>query len=175
MNNILLLTASEVRGMCRAINGEIEDGIIEDAILSTQQMVVRPSIGKEWYDEIILQKSGGTYSIENKVIVEDYLKWIISYSTWQHLVVTLSLQLNAAGLRIKTSDHSSPAESSDLAFTRSFIQNLIDGTRREMFRYIDEHESSYPLYFNNKYGEKPKNNQFGFDIGVVSKNNTKRI
>lgn len=167
MNTIQIITAAECRTMCPEINNEIEDGVIDSAIKLTQQSVIKPSIGQEFFDEIILQKSGGTYSAANKIIVDDYLKWILSYSVWQYLVVTLSLPLNAAGLRIKISDHSNPAESKDLQYYRDFIQNWIDNTRKTMYRYINDNKASYPLYYNNKYHDKPKNNQYNWKIGGV--------
>lgn len=167
MNNIMLITAIECRTMCPEINNEIESGIIDNAIKLCQQSVIKPSVGQEWFDQIILQKSGGIYSAENKVIVDNYLKWILAYATWQYLVITLSLQMNSAGLRIKSSDHSIAAESKDLQYYREFIQNWIDNTRKTMFRYINDNANSYPLYWNDKYGDKPKNNQYNWQIGSV--------
>ncbi len=167
MNTIQLMTAAEVKTYAPEINNEIEDGVINNAIKLTQQSVIKASIGQEWFDQLILERSGGTYSAANKVIVDNYLKWILSYATWQYLVVTLSLPLNSAGLRIKTSDHSIAAESKDIQFLRDFIQNYIDNNRKTMYRYINDNKSLYPLYFNNKYHDKPKNNQYNWKIGGV--------
>lgn len=163
----MLITAAEVKTMVPEINNEIESGVIDNAIKLTQQSVIKPSIGQEWFDQIILQKSGGTYSAANKVIVDNYLKWILAYATWQYLVISLSLQMNAAGLRIKNSDHSIAAESKDIQYYREFIQNWIDNQRKMMYRYINDNKTLYPLYYNNKYDDHPKNNQYNWKIGGV--------
>ena len=101
------------------------------------------------------------------MIVDNYLKWILSYAVWQYLVITLSLQINAAGLRIKASDHSLAAEQKDIQYYREMIQNWIDSSRKDMFRYINLHKNDYPLYFNNIYHDKPQNNQYNWRIGGV--------
>lgn len=167
MNNIQIMTAAEVRSIVTELNLEIEDGLINNAIKLTQQSVIKPSIGQEWFDQLLTQKSGGTYTIPNKYIVDNYLKYILAYSTWQYLVISLSLQINSAGLRIKVSEHSEAAQTKDIQYYRDFIQNWIDNTRKAMFRYIQDNKNLYPLYYNNKYNEQPKNNQYNWKIGGV--------
>lgn len=167
MNNIKIITVAEVRSNCPSINREIEDGMIDESILLCQRSVMVPTCGQEWWDEIILQRSGGTYSAANKVIVDNYLKYILSYAIWQNLVITLSYNLTSGGLRIKTSDHSVQADSTDMMYYRDYTQNWIDNIRKEMYRYIQQNCSLYPLYASNKYGDKPKNNQYNWKIGGV--------
>lgn len=168
MNTLQLITYAECRTICPEINPEIESTLIDNAIKLCQQSVIKPSIGQELFDEIILQKSGGTYSTQNKYLLDNYLKWILSYAVWQYLTITLSLPLNSAGLRVKSSDHSLAAEHTDIQYYREFIQNYIDNTRKSMYRYIKDNETLFPLYFNNKYNEKPKNNQYDWKIGIIN-------
>ena len=167
MNTVQIITATEAKTMVPEINSEIDTGIVDNAIKLTQQSVLKPSLGQEWFDEIITQRSGGTYSTANSYIVNNYIKWILAYAVWQHLVITLSLQLNSAGLRIKGSDHSQAAESVDMQYYRDYTQNWIDNTRKAMYRYINLHSSDYPLYYSNIYGDKPRNNQYNWKMGKI--------
>jgi hypothetical protein len=79
----------------------------------------------------------------------------------------LSLQLNSSGLRAKNSDHSVLVESKDIAFYRDFIQNYMDTVRHSMNRYINLNKSSYPLFYNNIYHDKPEQNVYNFRIGCI--------
>lgn len=167
MSNVYLMTDTEVKSYVPEINNSVASSLIYNAMLFSQETTIKNSLGQQWYDQIIGEKSGGTYSAANKVIVDNYIKQILSYSVWQYLIITLSLSLNEAGLRIKESDHSAAAESRDLAFMRDFIQNYIDNKRKEMFRYIEDHPTDYPYYYSNVYGDKPKNNIYNWRIGAI--------
>jgi hypothetical protein len=168
-----MITPSECKAIVPEINFDISDLLINNAIKMVQSTLLIDTVGQEWADELMSQTgtivsgvtSGETYTTANEYIVDNYLKNILAYSVWQYLVITLSLQLNSAGLRIKTSDHSVASESKDLAFYRDFCQNYIDRTRKLMHRYIDQNKASYPLYFNNIYHDVPK--VYNFKIGHI--------
>jgi hypothetical protein len=167
MYNQYLVTPIEVRSYCPEVNGDISDLLINRATLATEDTILRDTLGQQWSDEIISQKSGGTYTVANAYIVNNFLKLLVSLSVWQYLVMTLSLQLNSSGLRIKSSEHSIAAESKDLAFFRDFIENYMDRVRKTMKRYIDDHKTDYPLYYNNEYHDKPSENIWNFRIGKI--------
>lgn len=167
MNTVMFITSSEVKTMVPEINNEVESGVIDNAIKLCQQSVLKPTCGQEWFDQLLTERANGVYSIPNNYIMTNYLKWILAYSVWQYLVISLSLQMNSAGLRIKVSEHSEAAQTKDIQYYREFIQNWIDSQRKSMYRYINLNQNDYPLYFNNKYHEHPKNNQYNFKIGGV--------
>jgi len=165
------MTSTEVKTLIPQINSTIEEVLINSTMLFTQDTLIKNSIGQQWYEEIILQISGGTTTAENLIIINNYLKSILAFGTWQNLIINLSLQTNDAGLRIKLSEHSQAAESKDLSFMRDYIQDFIDSKRKEMYRYIKNNQSSYTLYYNDKYGDKPINNIYDFKIGGVPRLN----
>jgi len=156
MNNIQLATATEVKTLCPAINKQVDDTLVNGAILLTQDTLIKDSLTQDLYEDV-LANSGTT---ANSYLINNYLKNLISYGCWQYLAVSMSLQLNDAGLRIKTSDHSVAAEAVDITFYRNYIQNFIDSTRRMMDRYIDDHKADYPLFYNDKWGDTPKISNF---------------
>lgn len=160
-----IITATEVKSIVPELNNDVSDILINNAIKMVENTVLIDSCGQEWADELITQKSGGTYTTANKYVIDNYIKNMLAYSVWQYLVITLSYQMNSAGLRIKNSDHSVAGESKDIAFYRDFTQNFIDRTRSLMKRYIDLHKSDYPLFFNNIYNDKP--HTYNFRIGKI--------
>lgn len=169
MYSLYIVTASEVKNYVPELNAEINDSLIDNGIKMVENTILMESLGQSLTDEIMSQKSGGTYSTANKYLVDNFLKELISYGVWQYISVTLSYQLVSSGLRIKNSDHSVTVESKDLAYYRSFIQNYIDRVRKIMSRYIEDHEADYPLYFANKYGDKPYKNIYNFKVGSTSR------
>ena len=171
MNQVKFLTPSQVKLYVTEINQDIADTLVNNAILMVQESLLKPTFGQEWFDELIVQcsgnTSGSTYTAPNLYIMQNYGYWLLSYGVWQYLATTLSLQLNSAGVRVKTSDHSVAGESKDIAFYRTFIENYIDNVRKTMKRYIDLHKTDYPLYYNNTYHDKPSKDIYNFKIGKV--------
>lgn len=167
MYNQFIVTPLEVKTYVPEVNNDISDTLVSKAILMVEDTILRDSLGQSWSDEIISQKLGGTYTTTNKYIVDNFLKQLISYGVWQYLVVTLSLQLNSSGLRVKTSDHSIASETKDMAFYRTFIENYMDRIRETMKRYIDLHKSDYTLYYTNPYHDKPSKNVYNFKVSKV--------
>lgn len=168
------LTPTEIKSIVPSININISDTMIEEATFLIQETLICDSIGREWYEEFNTQISGGTLTEDNTYIFNNYIQYLLSYGVWQYLTITLSYQLNEAGLRIKSSDHSQLAESNDLSYYRSYIQNLIDNKRKMMYDYIRLNSGKYPLYYSSKYGDEPKS-IYNFKIGKVQKSYPKNI
>ena len=156
MTQTYLMTAIEVKTFCPSINNEVDNAIISGAILLIQDTELKFSLTQDFYEDVI-SNSGTT---ANKYLIDNYCKYIIAYSVWQYLVTTLTYQTNSSGLRIKTSDHSQAAEATDMIYVRNYIQNFIDNVRKEMSRYIFDHQSDYPLYYSDKWGDTPAKNDF---------------
>lgn len=169
-NSIYLVSAVEVKTICPAINLQVQDSLVQGAIILIQNTLVKDSLTQDFYESLIVN----TGTTANSYLIEHYLKNLISYGVWQYLAVSMSLQLNDAGLRIKTSDHSIAAESVDITFYRNYIQNFIDGVRKQMDRYIYDHQTDYPLYFQDKWGDTPvkKNFRIGRIGGGINCENT---
>jgi len=161
MTTTYLVTATEVKALCLSINNEIDDTLVNNAILLIQDTLLKDSLTYDLWNDIFVNSA----TTANKYLIDNYLKNLIAYGTWQFLVVTLSYQLNSSGLRLKVSDHSQLAESTDIQYYRGYIQVFIDNTRRLMNEYIEDHQADYPLYYVYENGMKP--NQNNFKIGRV--------
>jgi hypothetical protein len=160
-NTVKLVSVAEVKTLVPSINNEIDNTLIDNAILLIQNTLVRDSLTQDFLEDIIAN-SGTT---DNKYLIDNYLKNLISYGVWQYLAVSLSLNLNSAGLRIKLTDHSQAAEPTDIKFYRDYIQNFIDVTRKEMSRYIFDNQTKYAKYYSDKWGDMPK--KANFQMGRV--------
>lgn len=161
---IPMISASTVRQYVPDININISDVLINNAIIMVQDTLLKDTIGQYWYDIMYNEYTGHTMTTNDQYVKSTWLDAILSYGVWKHLIVTMSLQLNEAGLRIKVSDHSQAAETQDLAFMRKYIDDFIDSKRQEMFRYLRDHGNQYPYYSGYKYADNPRRNVFDFGI-----------
>ena len=161
---IPMISASTIRQYVPEININISDQLINSATIMVQDTLLKDTIGQYWFDKMYAAYTGGTMTTADLYVKNTWLDAIISYGVWKHLIITLSLQLNEAGLRIKVSDHSQAGETKDLAFMRTYIENFIDSKRQEMYRYLRDNNTQYPYYNGYKYGDNPRRNVFDFAI-----------
>ena len=131
---ILLLSATTVKQLVPEINRTIDDSLIDNATWFVQETLIKDSLSQLFYEDLLSQwgtDSGHTgMTASYTYLKETFLDYILSWGVWKHLIVTLSLQLSDAGLRIKNSDHSNAAETKDLSFMRDYIDNFIDAKRK---------------------------------------------
>jgi len=144
-----MLSATTVRQLCPQIALTVDDSLIYNQMILSQDTTIKNSLGHKWYYIMINNISGNTVSVVDQYLIDNFLSYILSYDILKQLVVTLSYQMNDAGLRVKTSDHSQLAETRDLSFYRTYIDNFIDSKREEMNRYIRHNAASYPYYFTS--------------------------
>lgn len=163
----IFLSATTIKQYCPDINGEIDNTLIDNVTRLVQSTLLKDTLTQDFYDDLYSKWISPTWSVNTAYVYlkETYLDWILALGVWKHLTINMSYQLNSAGLRIKLSDHSQAAETSDIDFIRKYIDNFIDARRKEMSRYIYDHQSDYPLYYSDKYGDMPAKNNFA--IGRV--------
>lgn len=164
---ILLLSATTIKQMVPEINNTIDNKLINNAIWFVQETLIKDTLSQLFYEDLLLQwstPSGMTTAYT--YLKTEFLDWILAWGVWKHLVITMSLQLNDSGLRLKVSEHSSAAETKDLSFMRDYIDNFIDAKRKVMYRYITDpaKPQDYPYYFTGRFPDYPRRMVYDFTI-----------
>jgi len=168
-----LITASQVKSQLPEVNDAIPDELLTQNIEITQKMNLRPILGYDFYEQLETQVETGSTSTANQYLFDEYLYMIHSLYVQKRLVMTNSYQLENNGLRTKLSDVSDLAETQDLTYYRSDLQNDIDFLVNEMIKYIDTNQSDYPSYVSrsdpreNTNDEGRRRYNYGFSVGKV--------
>jgi len=168
-----LITAQEVKAELPEVNDAIPNELLTQNIEITQKMNIRPILGYSFYEQLETQVSSSTVSVANQYLLDEYLYMIHSLHVQKRLVMTNSYQLENNGLRVKLSDVSDLAETQDLTYYRSDLQNDIDFLVNEMIKYIDSNQSDYPAYVTrsdpreNTADENRRRYNYGFSVGKV--------
>lgn len=169
-----LMTTTQIKAIAPEINNNIDNTIIESILKICQEQKIRPVLGYNYYDDLMLQVSGGSITTEDQYILDNYLYRVISLEVFKRLVLYTSFQLENAGLRVKLSDVSQPAEVKDINLMRSDAQDQIDFLINEMDKYMNEYKTSYPKYFTsrnsrgeNTMDESRRKYDYGFSISKI--------
>ena len=118
-----LLTATEVRALCRPISQNFKDSTIEIYIPEAEQIDVKPILGEQMYidlseaqtgttltDNQILILDGGVYTVDNRKYVFSGLKKAISYFVYSRLIRNADGQLVSFGFVNKQTNESERPE-----------------------------------------------------------------
>jgi len=169
-----LMTPAQVKDTLPDINDNIPSELLEQHIKIVQQMKIRPLLGYDYLYQLQDQVSGSSLTTANQFIMTEYLDMIISLHSQKRLVMGQSYQLENNGLRTKLSDVSNLADTQDITYYRSYIENDIDFLVTKKKKYIDANPSDYPLYItrtdvrqNSSDEGRLRYGGYGFSLGSV--------
>jgi len=169
-----LITATQLKTLISEIDNAISDDYIGYVIKIEQVKQIRSLLGYSYYNQIQEGVSGSTLSTADQLIYDDYLKMILSLLCYKRLIISMTYQLENAGLRKKYSDVSEVAETGEMSYVRAEIQDDIDFYKNEMIKYISNNQTTYPLYYsdtdaryNSVDDKRAKGYNFGWNISKI--------
>lgn len=169
-----LMTAQQVKDTLPEINDNIPDELIMNHQKIVTRMNIRPLLGYDYLQELQTEVSGGTISLYNQFLLDEYLYMIIALFIQQRLAISNTYQLENNGVRIKQSDVSLPTDTEEQTKYRSYIQNDIDLLQKEMVKYILANQTLFPTYISHSDPRSTNDNRrpynYGFSVGGVGTN-----
>jgi len=168
-----IMTAQQIKSTLPDVNDHIPNELITQHIKIVQQMKLRPILGYDYMYELQNQVSGSSLTTANQFILDEFLYMILALHVQRRLVMGQSYQLENNGLRMKLSDVSQLAETQDITYYRSYVENDIDFLVNEMLKYMDANQSDYPTFISrtdpreNTLDENRRDYNYGFNIGKV--------
>jgi hypothetical protein len=176
-NEKLFLTEEEFKSMVPSSRNVTDTQSIYYSIALSQRQTIKGMLGDDLYEDInskytLYIDSGTSMSDCYTYLVENFIKPILSFSTYKRLITTLSFKLKEGGLRYNVDQTSELAMSEDRNIIIRDINNDIDLFIIDMKKYIYDNRSCFPLY--NKGFDGVVDNQVSFGIGKIT-NPTKNI
>ena len=154
---IPILTSCEITKRNLWLDTDIADDLIEEACVQVQRTFVQATLGWNYWNSIYetFVASGSTgYTAADSYILDNFIYDVIAYGVAYELVPSLYVQLKSDGPRIVTSSQSMIAPDKMISFDQQRWQNKIDERRTGMYLYMNNHRSSYPIYFSEHAAEK---------------------
>ncbi len=159
-----IMTDVEVKD--EAVNDTyFDEAYFTNYILTSQRKYVRPTLGKDWYNEILDQIENTTLTADNQIIVDSFLKPMLAHFVVYECYSKVHTQLTNQGTMQAGTEFSEQSNSFDYSQSRDFYINKGDMWRKDMIVYIedakDDDDSKYPL-FNVCDNGQPQLNKKGF-------------
>jgi hypothetical protein len=132
-------------------NDNVDTALIKDNyIYITQLETVKPAIGEDFYDALILEVASGTYTGLNETLVTSYIKPMLAFYVKARVLPELRLRTTNKGIMINSSDTSDAASKEEVAALQDIAKEMGDALLDEMRRYISDNSSSFSDYVNSE-------------------------
>lgn len=80
------------------IDDNLDDKYIQSHIKKCQDFIIKPLLGEDLYEQIILQISGNTVSSVNETLIDEYIQPIIAYFVMAEVVFSTAYKLKNQGV-----------------------------------------------------------------------------
>ena len=157
-----IMTDVEVKDL--AIHDEyFDEAYFTNYILTSQRKYVRPTLGKDFYNEILDQIENATLTPDNTIIVDNFLKPMLAHFVVYECYSKVHTQITNQGSMNASTEFSEQGNSFDYSQSRDFYINKGDTWRKDMIVYIedakDDDSTKYPLFEDCK--DQPQLNKKG--------------
>jgi hypothetical protein len=143
-----LITAAQVISLSFS-NLSTDPSLIKaQMIRATELQYIKPAVGEDLYDLLIAEHSS-TYTGLNQTLVETYLQPALAYYVKLKMLPDLNMNTASQGIMVNTAEHANQATSSQRAELAESAKSSADALLKEAIRYIEDNESSFPLYTNS--------------------------
>jgi hypothetical protein len=147
--NTEVITAAEVKAL--AINDTaFDEAYFEDYIIVVQRKYLKPTLGDDYYDEILTEVAGATLTADNTIIVENFIKPMLAHYIVYEVFPKIHTQVTNMGSMENYTEFSRQNKSFEYSQNRDFFISQGDNWRKDMIEYIkdaqDNDATKYPLF-----------------------------
>lgn len=143
-----LISAQEVISKSFTNKNTLEVLIKENFIEVAQEQHLRPVLGNDFYDEIVKQNNDDNLSVDNKLLLDDFIKDALAFYVKFEALDDLSFNTTSKGVRSIDDEFTSPATDTQRANLALKIRSHADTLRDKMIRFIEDEDNidNYPTY-----------------------------
>lgn len=143
-----LISAQEVISKSFTNKNTLELLIKENFIEVAQEQHIRPVLGDDFYDEIVTQNNDNNLSVDNKLLLNDFIKDALAFYVKFEVLDDISFNTTSKGVRAIDDEFTSPATDTQRANLALKIRSHADTLRDKMIRFIEDEDNidNYPTY-----------------------------
>lgn len=151
-----------------AINGNVDNALIQPIIVECQRIYIEPILGTGLYNEVTNQIIGSTLTALNATLLNDYIiPCLVAYIKYE-APLELNYKFTNKNVSKKNSENSSPNDLEETRYLMDRYKNKAEYYAERITKYLCEKSASYPLFDNPGSGvDTVHPNSSNYTTGMV--------
>jgi hypothetical protein len=144
-----IITAQQVVDIVLS-SASFDVALIERHIPISQRKYIKPTLGEDFYDEVIGMVDGTKSDIYN-TLFNDYLTPCLAWFVMAEALPFIRTNITSAGVVTNRTEFAEQSDKSDYGSLRSSLISNAEWLRKEMTDYLVDNEDEFPLFENCEY------------------------
>lgn len=145
MATVILIKNNDLAKLSN-MGGNIDPDRYWYAVRDAQKTILKPLLGKELYDKICSDFSGGTLTDAYKELYDDYILDIVVHHAASLYLAAGAYQITNAGITKASPDNTETVSKSEVDYMVFHQRNLGKDYERQMLKHLKDNKESYPEY-----------------------------
>lgn len=133
------------------INENVDFVLLRPTIQLVQDQYIQTIIGTPLYDELKQQISGSNLSVDNQLLLDDYIEPALLYMTLSESTIPLLYKLTNKAIVEKNSDNSNPIPFSTMSFLKNDYKQKGQWYLTRLDEFLCDQWPRYPKFKDARY------------------------
>jgi hypothetical protein len=130
------------------VNKNVDDNNITPLIKGVADMSVRSYLGTYFYNDLLTKYNAQTLSADEKILIRDYIKYIVGWKTASEIAVSTSFELANKGVQTQSGDYSTSPDFKSVSFLVHHYSDKSDFYMNRLKVYLTENKDLYNVFLN---------------------------
>lgn len=166
MKNIYLISTSVLKENS-AINGNVDDSLLLNAILEAQDIELQQILGQKLYTRILADIDNDSLGGDYKQLVDDYCQKVVIYYATARAIPYIHFKVMNKGVQNQNSDNSTPTAFNEMNYLAKKIQNDAEFYAQRLSDYLHGNAYRFPEYLDRSCPNEIKPSGSQYRCGLV--------
>lgn len=121
-------------------------GYIQPTLTYIQDLKMNELLGSELYIDIKDEVKSGNVSDKYKVLLDDYIRYVILWNVMSHIQIPLNNKFRNQGSVMSENQESRLQSLSEIQYTKEFYINTASFYEKELLNFLKNNRSTYSLW-----------------------------
>lgn len=148
------------------IEFNVDSSKLTQIILKVQSIYLTQVIGSSYYDYLCDGIENSTLNADELNMVRSYIKPFIAEYTVYEALPSMHFKMTDKGVVTQNSEWSESAQLSDVKYMRSTVKDMAEFYGVRLTKYLCDHPTKFPQYFNPDNPENVKKGAGRYFSGI---------
>lgn len=150
-----------------AINNNVDDTLLLNAILEAQEIELQQTLGSRLYNRILNDIDNDSLSGDYKTLVDDYCQKVVVYYATARAIPYVHYKIVNKGVNSQSSENSTPTAFNEMNFLMKKVENDAEYFNQRLADYLHQNRDKFPEYTEPAGCDEIKPNRSSYRSALV--------